>query len=273
MRFLFTPRWLAFALVVAGMAWGATELGEWQFHRLDARRTLNSIVERNLHADPVPADQVLEVGSDAPEQAEWKRITATGTWDDTHNVVIRYQSRDSASGVDVVTPLVTRDGTAVLVNRGWMASRNVGTYRPKVPASTPGTVTVTGWVRGNADSDSSKVADLSARSISSAAIAKVVPYDVYGGFVELESQSPKAAHPLGAAEKPDLGEGPHFFYGLQWWFFGVLAVFGFCYLAYDEWRGPKQKRSRRHAPALSEGGPSERTEHPAVDREHHPADE
>ncbi len=36
------------------------------------------------------------------------------------------------------------------------------------------------------------------------------------------------------AELPDLGNGPHFFYGLQWWFFGVLAVFGFFYLAYDE---------------------------------------
>ena len=37
-------------------------------------------------------------------------------------------------------------------------------------------------------------------------------------------------------ELPDLGNGPHFFYGLQWWFFGLLAVFGFGYLAWDERR-------------------------------------
>jgi cytochrome oxidase assembly protein ShyY1 len=38
------------------------------------------------------------------------------------------------------------------------------------------------------------------------------------------------------AELPDLGEGPHFFYGLQWWFFAALAVFGFGYLTVDEVR-------------------------------------
>ena len=59
---------------------------------------------------------------------------------------------------------------------------------------------------------------------------------VYGGFVDLRSEDPAAATPLTQAELPELNNGPHFFYGLQWWFFGVLAVFGFFYLMYDEWR-------------------------------------
>ena len=63
------------------------------------------------------------------------------------------------------------------------------------------------------------------------------------------------------AELPDLGNGPHFFYGLQWWFFGLLAVFGFFYLAYDEW-------TRRGAQPASE-----RAQHPAVDGQHHAGDE
>ncbi len=50
-------------------------------------------------------------------------------------------------------------------------------------------------------------------------------------------------------ELPELGNGPHFFYGLQWWFFGVLAVFGFCYLAWDERRhGPRGERTVRKQP-------------------------
>jgi cytochrome oxidase assembly protein ShyY1 len=48
-------------------------------------------------------------------------------------------------------------------------------------------------------------------------------------------------------ELPDLGEGPHFFYGLQWWFFGVLAVFGFGYLAWDERRQKRRSREAGHA--------------------------
>ena len=47
-------------------------------------------------------------------------------------------------------------------------------------------------------------------------------------------------------ELPELNNGPHFFYGLQWWFFGVLAIFGFFYLLYDEWRnGPRGERLAR----------------------------
>ena len=65
------------------------------------------------------------------------------------------------------------------------------------------------------------------------------------------------------AELPDLGNGPHFFYGLQWWFFGVLAVFGFFYLAYDE-------RKKLRAPAEPA---SERAEQTPVDRQHHAGDE
>ena len=60
---------------------------------------------------------------------------------------------------------------------------------------------------------------------------------VYGGFVDAEVERPAPAKPLAKAELPDLGNGPHFFYGLQWWFFGLLAIFGFGYLAWDERRG------------------------------------
>ena len=48
------------------------------------------------------------------------------------------------------------------------------------------------------------------------------------------------------------GDGPHFFYGLQWWFFGVLAIFGFFYLAYDERRRMLHAKARDAAPNVTE---------------------
>jgi cytochrome oxidase assembly protein ShyY1 len=59
---------------------------------------------------------------------------------------------------------------------------------------------------------------------------------LFSGYVALGRQSPDAADPLVPADLPDLGEGPHLFYGIQWWFFGALALFGFGYLAWDERR-------------------------------------
>ena len=59
---------------------------------------------------------------------------------------------------------------------------------------------------------------------------------VYGGFVQLKSEDGEPAEGLEPVELPELNNGPHFFYGLQWWFFGILAIVGFAYIAYDEWR-------------------------------------
>jgi cytochrome oxidase assembly protein ShyY1 len=51
------------------------------------------------------------------------------------------------------------------------------------------------------------------------------------------------------AERPDLSNGPHFFYGLQWWFFAALAVFGFGYLAWDERKKLRGEAAEPEAPA------------------------
>ena len=130
---------------------------------------------------------------------------------------------------------------------------------------------MTGWVRADGTGDSTQVDDLSTRAVSSVEIGDALGRDVYGGFVELRDENGEPADVLAPVELPELDNGPHFFYGLQWWFFGVLAVFGFCYLAYDERKhGPRGERQG------ARGRPSDRSEcaeHPAVDRQHRAGDE
>ena len=257
LSFLISRRWILFGITVGLLAWFAWWLGEWQFHRLEERKDRNAIVEANIQADPVPAAELMAVGEDVPARLQWRRITATGDYDEASTVVVRYRTRDGIAGVDVVVPLITREGPAILVDRGWLMTDNRGTRPEDVPGPPEGEVTVTGWLRTNATGDSTVVTDRSTRSISSTRIAEALDLTTYGGFVDLESESPEAETTLESAELPDRGTGPHFFYGLQWWFFGLLAIFGFGYLAYDEWRK-----------AGSEG-----PEHAPVDGEHHPADE
>jgi cytochrome oxidase assembly protein ShyY1 len=246
-RFLLTRRWLVFAVVVVALAYGCYLLGQWQFHRLHEREATNAQVRHNLAAAPAPVDRVMSVDR-APDQSdEWRRVRATGRYLQDQSVIVRYQTRDGSSGVDVVTPLQTSSGTAVLVDRGWMRTANTGA-RPDVPAAPAGQVTVEGWARTDATGDAAKVSDRSTRAISSATIGPTLSVPVYRGFVDAEKETPAAATPLVPAEKPDLGNGPHFFYGLQWWFFGFLAVFGFGYLAWDERRKQQGAQSERSMP-------------------------
>jgi cytochrome oxidase assembly protein ShyY1 len=178
-------------------------------------------------------------------------VTATGTNATEDTVIVRYRTRDGASGIDVVVPLVTADGTALLVDRGWMQSGNRGTEVPDVPEPPAGEVTVTGWVRADGSGDSTEVHDQSTRAISSERIGEALDREVYGGFVDLRSENPEPAESLEQVELPELDNGPHFFYGLQWWFFGVLAIAGFGYLAYDEWRnGPRGPRKAQRARSM-----------------------
>jgi cytochrome oxidase assembly protein ShyY1 len=264
--FLLSRRWVLFAITVALLAWGASQLGQWQFHRLHERKDSNRIVATNLNMAPVPVDDVLSPDRAPSGDDEWRRVTVHGTWDDRHSVVLKYQTRDSAAGVDVVTPLVTAGGAAVLVDRGWMGTTNSGASRPKLPSVTDGQVTVTGWVRRDATGSATRVSDLSTRAISSVTLAPEMPYPLYRGFVDLAAESPAPAKALRPVELPDdTSNGPHFFYGLQWWFFGALAIFGFCYLVWDELR---QRRAK-----LAAGGRSERPQHAAVHGHHRPGDE
>lgn len=246
-RFLLSRRWILFFVAVVLLAYLAFRLGEWQFHRLDERRERNAITERNLAADPVPVQKVLSVGDPVSAQEEWRHVTARGRYAEDETVVVRYQTREGQSGVDVVTPLVTDEGPSLLVNRGWLATGNVGTTRPDLPAAPAGEVTVRGWVRADATGDSAQVSDGSTRAVSSVEIGKTLTSPVYRGFVELDTESPPAAKPLEKVESPDLGEGPHFFYGLQWWFFSALAIFGFGYLAWDERRKLRRRPTRSEA--------------------------
>jgi cytochrome oxidase assembly protein ShyY1 len=249
--FLISRRWVVFALVVAVLAYLAWWLGEWQFGRLEDRQQRNAVFTSNVAAEPVPVTEVLDSAAEVPARLEWRRVLARGTYDPERSVIVRYQTREGSSGVDVVVPLLLSDGTAIAVDRGWLSTTNNGTSVSEVPAPPEGEVAITGWVRRNATGDSTAVtpgsgqALASTRAISSATISERIGLDLLKGFVELESETPAPAEPLLAVELPETGNGPHFFYGLQWWFFGVLAVGGFAYLAYDERRGPR-RGSRRH---------------------------
>ncbi len=253
--FLVSRRWILFAITVALLAWGAWWLGEWQFHRLEDRKQRNAIIERNESAPPADVAEVMPVDGEVAEPDEWRTVTATGEYAVEDTIIVRYRTRDGAPGVDVVVPLVIDGAGTVLVDRGWLQTDARDLTAADVPAPPTGTVTVTGYVRRDGTGDSTAVADQSTRAVSSERIGEALGVELHDGFVDLASEDPAPTTALAPPELPELDNGPHFFYGLQWWFFGVLALFGFGYLAWDERRGGRPGRrseGAEHAPVHGE---------------------
>lgn len=234
---MLSARWIGFLLFVVVLASVCTRLGFWQIHRLEHRLDRNDIITEHFATDPVDLSVALPPGSSVDDRKEWTRVTAVGTYDAEHQVTVKFTTRDGAPGVDVVTPLVLESGDAVLVDRGWMETDNT-VENPDVPAPPAGEVSISGWLRQDSGAKPSAVrpTDGQIRAVSSAGMASFVPYTLVNGFVNLQDGTPEPTAELAAEPEPELGQGPHFFYALQWWFFALLATVGYFWFAWAEAR-------------------------------------
>ena len=235
-RFLLSRRWIGFAIFVIVLSASCYRLGLWQWHRLENRLAENKVITKHMKADPVDLDSVLTVGKPQTDKQQWTRVRATGTYDVGHQISVRFSTRDGAPGADVVTPLVLASGAAILVDRGWIATGNNSVAPTDVPAPPSGSVTIEGWLRANNGTrqGANIPANGQVRAISSDGVKSYVPYKLYDGYLNLRKETPPATTKLAAEPKPELGQGPHFFYALQWWFFAILGAFGWFYFAWVE---------------------------------------
>ncbi|MDF1705173.1 MAG: SURF1 family protein [Aeromicrobium sp.] len=257
LRFLGSARWIGFAIFVVALSAVCIQLGIWQFHKLEDRQVRNELVREHLDTAPVPLEDVVPAGSAVEPDQEWTVVEVTGSYDVDHEVTVKFVNRDGRPGVDVLTPLLLEDGTAVLVDRGFTETLRTNARPETLPEPPDGEVQVTGWLRvdSSAGRQATQVFDGQVRAVSSRGMAEHVPYDLRSGYVDLQEQSP-ASSGLEPEPRPDLGQGPHFFYGLQWWFFAALAIVGYGWFARAERqeRRTAAARAARTSPTTDEAG-------------------
>jgi cytochrome oxidase assembly protein ShyY1 len=232
-RRLLRPSWLALCLAVLLLCGLFVRLGVWQLHRLHERRDANAVTSGNLNAAPAPAGDVLAVGRDVPKVQRWRTIEATGHYDVAHELLVRNRTFDSMPGYEVLTPLVTADGTAVLVDRGWVPPAATTTTRPNVPEPPSGEVTVVAYAMPSEHDRAGTIGGPAWQvpRIDVAKIAPLMPYPIYGGYAQLVSQRPPAGNSPAVLSGPDLGEGPHLGYAVQWFSFAAIGVVGLVIFA------------------------------------------
>jgi cytochrome oxidase assembly protein ShyY1 len=239
-RFLLRPKWLGFLAACVALAIIFVELGFWQLRRLDQRRAMNARVVAGRIADPVPPSSLFGPGRPPVLASEYRSVRVTGTYDSAHEYLVRGQTTDDGVGVNVLTPLVTASGDRVLIARGWARYSDQGaTVAPSVPAPPTGPVTVVGRVRlpdfGGAMARVGRFQTVT--QVDPSLIGRDLGQPVFGGYVELVKQTPSVTGGLVLIPEPELTEGPHLAYAVQWFLFAGMLFVGYGMYARREVTG------------------------------------
>src|SRR5438270_11158221 len=88
-RFLLSRQWVILTLVGLALIPVMIKLGFWQLHRHEHKVAQNALIAGNLAARPVPVTELTAPGHTVPHGDMWRRVTATGTYDTAHEVVVR----------------------------------------------------------------------------------------------------------------------------------------------------------------------------------------
>jgi len=223
--FLLRPKWIAFTLGIVLLIIVMINLGLWQLRRLDERRTFNAAVEAHYNMPPQPLDSVLKPGTN-PDDVQWRPVTATGTYRSEGTVHIVNRSQNGFGGDNIVVPLDLGDGRVLLVNRGFLP------FGEKVPPAPSGEVTVTGRLRPTQSrhfaqlSDSQQGTLTEAQRVDIPRLQQQVKGQVVDMYIDAFASAPADSPTLQAVIEPELSEGPHLSYAVQWFIFSVAAGVG-----------------------------------------------
>jgi cytochrome oxidase assembly protein ShyY1 len=234
-RFVLTPKWLGFhALTWLLLIPAFIGLGQWQRDLWKDRADAQGLVYQKLAAAPVPVDTADPAGHTVPQSEQWRTVTATGRYDVAAALMVRNRSQNENPGWYVVVPLVLQDGSAVLVNEGWVGEVTTSddpTLAPPTPPMPTGQVTVTGSMQPDETTSTTRIRDDSAllppheiALISKADVAGRVPFQLRDGSIQLTGSSP--AETAAAAAQPVPGPSydntMYIAYMIQWWVFALV---------------------------------------------------
>ena len=221
-------------------------LGYWQRTLWKDRADSQGLVYAKLDAKPAGIDAVDPIGHGVAQDQQWIAVTATGHYDTAHQFAVRNRSQNENAGWYVVTPLVLSDGTAVLVNQGWIQTSDgtaPTTAMPALPPVPGGTVTVTGWLQPDETTSNTRITDDTAK-LPTGEIALITESDLqsrvanplHDGSIQLNTSTPAntSAAAAQAVPSPSYDNTMYIAYMIQWWLFAVIMPITWLKLLHRE---------------------------------------
>ncbi|WP_099299014.1 SURF1 family cytochrome oxidase biogenesis protein [Corynebacterium dentalis] len=263
-----TPGWVLTAVLVLTFTYFAfTFLGPWQLNKGEQKSAFNHRLEAAMQYDPVPAAEVLpRDGSSAGLEKEWTHVQLQGRFITDAEVLLRNRPVSSSPAFQILTPFQTEAGQTILVNRGWVPPVE-GADVPEIPNPPTGEVTVTGYVRMSEAKPNTpptqsqgftQVMGIHTETIgeevepeleAAGALSSGQETPLVEEYIQLDEVSVDAMNEqdssdatINAIPLPQLDNGPHLSYGIQWITFGIAAPAALIWFGYSEIRERRRER-------------------------------
>lgn len=232
------PKWILSHVLVLLLIAAMIIAGLWQIDRHRSRADRNDRVEARSQQEPVALGSVINLDSDPSigEDEQFRRVVIEGEFRLEDEVLIRNRTLDGAPGWWVLTPLVTDDGWAVAVNRGWISSF-FEDDEPRPSTEPPsGRVEVIGTIQPARTAEGFQVADPATGQLTSlgrpdvARLAAQVDYPMMPVVLRIEAGGLADPGGDGLPQRlplPALDAGPHASYAGQWFVFTTIALIGY----------------------------------------------
>ncbi len=230
-------------------------LSPWQFSRNKEQVEQNAAIERSFTIAPQPLRKLVAPGAAPTADLEWRQVQLTGHYLPGAEMVARMRTVQGEPAYEVLVPLRLTDGSAVLVDRGYLRPAE-GAQVPGYPPPPSGEVTVAGRLRlDEPDPRHREVVVQDGQrqvyEVNSHTVDAATGVRLESGYVQLSDNTPGV---LSALPLPQLDSGPFFSYALQWIVFGTMAPLGLGYFIWQELTEGRRKewirdwRNRRRDP-------------------------
>ena len=217
-QYAFLKTLVAISLVLLCL-WAA----QWQYQRGVDRHARNVLIAEQSQLPPIEFQNLLGDIADY----EWRKISLRGSFDDKNQILLRNRYHDGMYGFEQLT-LFVFDERKIWVDRGWVKAGSDATVPPQLQPTNQGLISIDGRLRLDSSLPRGKffaVANDSERNLVSQLDARRgIQTEKF--YIDLISASDDSMNPDVPVELPELSDGPHMAYALQWLFFAGLVIYG-----------------------------------------------
>lgn len=217
-------RWLVWGLLVSIFSVACFFLSQWQFNRRAEAVAKIQLVANNFDLAPAGIEELASLDSFSIAN-EWRPVLLSGKFLTDKAVLVRNRPYNGSPGFLQLIPFELTNGKIIAIETGWLPTGDDNHAPRSIPLPSLEVQDIVARVRPaeptlNRDAPAKQIATINVDAlVEKENLSGQVYRSVYARLADSysENQFPKVL------PKPDLNEGNHLSYALQWILFALMA--------------------------------------------------